>query len=249
MLRIDSDEQVDEKADFGAVWNEPEYKPTASTLERSHYRAGRGFDLVAGAASALLVVGLIASLAWIRMSVPAHSRQEVVLLNLTPTPPAPTRAKPTEKPKIVKSQPIVAPLPTVAVSHPTPVATATPVQAPPTVAAPPAPVSAPVNVPAPPSVSGPADGGDLSSKMISAKPPTYPLESRRLHEEGTVVLTVLLNTDGRVVDISIAQGSGSERLDRAALGAVKSWRWAPVIRNGAPAMVQGRVKIPFVLKH
>ncbi|WP_252217111.1 energy transducer TonB, partial [Clostridium sp. CMCC3677] len=76
----------------------------------------------------------------------------------------------------------------------------------------------------------PTEGGDLSSKMISAKPPSYPLESRRLHEEGTVVLAVLLSAEGQVAGISIAQSSGSDRLDQAALAAVRKWRWAPVFR-------------------
>ncbi len=85
--------------------------------------------------------------------------------------------------------------------------------------------------------------------MIVAKPPTYPIDSRRRHEEGTVVLSVLVATDGSVSEISVAQSSGSSLLDQAALGAVRKWRWAPLLRGGDPVMVRGEVKIPFVLKH
>jgi TonB family protein len=47
--------------------------------------------------------------------------------------------------------------------------------------------------------------------------PTYPLESRRLREEGTVVLNLLLGTSGRVEEIAVSASSGSPRLDKAAL--------------------------------
>jgi len=79
-------------------------------------------------------------------------------------------------------------------------------------------------------------------------PPSYPVECRRRKEQGTVFLAVVLATDGTVANVSIARSSGSERLDKAALQAVRKWRWSPTIRNGAPVMVQGTVDIPFILK-
>jgi protein TonB len=79
--------------------------------------------------------------------------------------------------------------------------------------------------------------------------PTYPLESRRLREEGTVVLNLLLGTSGRVEEIAVSASSGSPRLDKAALDAVRKWRWAPVMRGGEPVMVRGTVKIPFAIRH
>jgi periplasmic protein TonB len=100
--------------------------------------------------------------------------------------------------------------------------------------------------PAPP--PGPVSDGDLDSKMISATPPRYPEMSRRLHEQGTVYLSVLVGTDGTVADISVSRSSGSARLDKAALEAVRRWRWAPLMRNGAAVMVRGVVDIPFVLQ-
>ena len=53
--------------------------------------------------------------------------------------------------------------------------------------------------------------------MISATPPRYPEMSRRLHEQGTVYLSVLVGTDGAVSEISVSRSSGSARLDKAAL--------------------------------
>lgn len=89
--------------------------------------------------------------------------------------------------------------------------------------------------------------GDLASSMISATPPRYPAESRRRREQGVVVLAVVLGLDGTVADISVSESSGHDRLDRAALSAVRHWRWSPTERGGTPVMVRGLVEIPFVL--
>lgn len=89
--------------------------------------------------------------------------------------------------------------------------------------------------------------GNLASGMIAATPPRYPVEARRKREEGVVVLLILLGIDGTVAEISIARSSGHDRLDRAALSAVRQWRWRPTERGGVPVMVRGVVEIPFVL--
>jgi len=99
-----------------------------------------------------------------------------------------------------------------------------------------------------PAPGGPEKAGDLSAKMTSARPPRYPVDSRRAREEGTVVLSVLLAIDGRVSDIAVARSSGFPRLDRAALDAVRDWRWSPMMREGTPVMVRGMVTIPFILQ-
>jgi protein TonB len=101
---------------------------------------------------------------------------------------------------------------------------------------------------APPAPTGPMSVDDLSSKMISAPPPRYPVESRRRKEQGTVFLSVLVGLDGSVTEIGISRSSGSARLDKAALEAVRRWRWSPTMRAGAAVMVRGIVDIPFVLQ-
>jgi protein TonB len=129
-------------------------------------------------------------------------------------------------------------------TSPEPVPVSTPA---PTVAVapgPPAPVVAPPS-PAPPSI---VQGGDLGTQMVAGKPPRYPVESRRKHEQGTVVLTITLALDGGVESISVSRSSGSPRLDDAARDAVKGWRWKPTIRGGQPVRVKGIVEIPFILR-
>ncbi|WP_340316801.1 energy transducer TonB [Rhizorhabdus argentea] len=133
-----------------------------------------------------------------------------------------------------------------------------PVTAPPqviqTVAPPPPPVMVTV-APTPPKPvpvvqpsAGPMTVGDLEARMIEGKPPRYPMESRRKREQGTVLLRLLIGTDGGVEQVSIAQSSGFDRLDQAALQAARGWRWQPMIRDGAPVAVRGVMPIPFVLK-
>jgi len=94
----------------------------------------------------------------------------------------------------------------------------------------------------------PVASADLAARLIAFAAPTYPVESRRQREQGTVTLSLLLDTEGRVADIAIARSSGFARLDHAALDAVKHWRWAPLMVQGMPAKVRGEVRIPFVLK-
>jgi periplasmic protein TonB len=48
--------------------------------------------------------------------------------------------------------------------------------------------------------------------------------------------------------VSVARSSGFDRLDKAALDAVRRWRWSPTLRDGAPVSVRGTVDIPFVLQ-
>ena len=73
--------------------------------------------------------------------------------------------------------------------------------------------------------------------------------SKRLGEEGTVVLLLTVSGEGRVTEAKIDQSSGFERLDEAASKeAVRSWRFLPGTRNGKPETMQFRLKVTFSLK-
>jgi periplasmic protein TonB len=63
--------------------------------------------------------------------------------------------------------------------------------------------------------------------------PDYPPVSRRLGEEGTVVIDVLVDPAGRAVDAKILQSSGFPRLDQAAIAGVKAnYRFVPGTLDG-----------------
>ncbi len=56
--------------------------------------------------------------------------------------------------------------------------------------------------------------------------------SLRLGEQGTVVLTVMVKSDGSASDVEVKSSSGFARLDRAAADAVKTWRYNPATVDG-----------------
>lgn len=78
--------------------------------------------------------------------------------------------------------------------------------------------------------------------------PAYPPVSRRLGEQGQVMLRVLVDSNGLPEKIEVQLASGFERLDRAAIDTVAQWRFVPA-RQGDTA-IPGWVLIPikFALK-
>lgn len=69
---------------------------------------------------------------------------------------------------------------------------------------------------------------------LNNPPPPYPSLSRRLHEEGRVVLDVYILADGSVGETRLRRSSGHPRLDEAALDAVRRWRYVPARRGDEP---------------
>ena len=64
--------------------------------------------------------------------------------------------------------------------------------------------------------------------------PQYPTMSRRLGEQGKVLLDVQILANGTVGEIKIKHSSGYKRLDDAALQAVKQWQFVPAKRGNQP---------------
>lgn len=219
----------------------------------SRYGESRRPNLAAMLGATAIVGGMIASmlaLNIVKAHRETHKRLVVADLQQLKPPPPPQPPKPQPQPEKVTVQPVspvVAPPPPIVLTS-----------APVTISTSPEPPVVQVAVPGPPAPQtqsvavAPAprieNAGDLSSKMISAEPPRYPVESRRKHEQGTVVLMVILGTDGAVANISVSKSSGFDRLDKAALSSVRRWKWSPTKRDGAAVMVRGLVEIPFVLQ-
>ncbi|MEE8283537.1 MAG: TonB family protein [Alphaproteobacteria bacterium] len=76
--------------------------------------------------------------------------------------------------------------------------------------------------------------------------PQYPWISRRRGEQGRVVLEVAVAADGRAKEVRVKRSSGSARLDRAALAAVRAWRFKPALSYGRA--VAGRIDVPIVFR-
>ena len=84
-----------------------------------------------------------------------------------------------------------------------------------------------------------------SVEYVRAAPPVYPKESQRRREHGTVVLRVLVDTDGRPAQIRVERSSGFERLDSAAREAVAKFLFRPYEVNGIAQPAQVLIPIGF----
>ena len=78
--------------------------------------------------------------------------------------------------------------------------------------------------------------------------PTYPIQSRRLGEQGKVVVRVLVGPDGAPQQAQVHQTSGHDRLDQTARATALTWRYVPGTRAGAPEAMWLDVPIQFVLE-
>lgn len=104
-----------------------------------------------------------------------------------------------------------------------------------------------------PSVSGPSasNPGFLPAKPIRHlnRFPPYPRDSVQRREEGTVLVKLTINADGRVNEVLVVQSSGSARLDKTTTSWIKSrWRYLPATLNGQPTVSTTTLKVVFVLK-
>lgn len=209
----------------------------------SRYRAPRArwasLAVIAGLhVVAIATLDLVGVLPVRRLS----SELKVIELSAEAMPPPPV-VQPKEKPPVELPKLATEPAPASAVVQASPpVAVAPPANA--IVAAPTAVPTAPLPAPAP---QAPAHVSDLDARAVTIIPPKYPLESRRRREQGTVVIAITLDPEGKVATVSLTRSSGFERLDKAALEAVRRWRWSPTIRAGEAVSVRGIVEIPFEL--
>jgi len=77
--------------------------------------------------------------------------------------------------------------------------------------------------------------------------PRYPPQSRKLREQGLVVLRVLIDERGTACDVAIENSSGHERLDRAAREAIARAEFRPYIEDGVARRAMVLIPIEFSL--
>lgn len=191
-------------------------------------------------ASALLVLGvhllalMVISYAAIRPELPQPVQALAVRL-IQPEAPVPPRIEP-PKPRVPKTAPAkaLAPPPVLAAATSTS-------SAPSFVVAPqPEPVAAPlISPPAP----APIVAARFDADYLQNPRPAYPPMSRRLGEQGKVVLRVRVSSQGSPLSVEIKESSGFPRLDEAARNAVERWRFVPA-RQGAEA-IEASVLVPL----
>jgi periplasmic protein TonB len=77
--------------------------------------------------------------------------------------------------------------------------------------------------------------------------PVYPPASRRLDEHGAVRLKVLVDERGRPREVQIAKSSGFDRLDQAAVSAVRRWQFSPAMQESRAITAWTQVNVVFQL--
>jgi TonB family protein len=87
-------------------------------------------------------------------------------------------------------------------------------------------------------------GGNVAkAALITRVEPIYPEEARAGHREGDVLVHVVLATDGTVKELDLVKGDPV--LAKAALEAVKQWRYRPTLLNGKAVEVDSTILVQF----
>lgn len=165
-----------------------------------------------------------------------------LIVDLLPAPQfeAPPEAKPlpVARPEPVKRKPVPVP------KEPAPVLETTASEAP----AEDAPLAPPqIAEPAPPAPAAAAiSQARFDADYLRNPPPPYPPLSRRMGEEGKVILRVSVNAQGTADSVEVRTSSGSSRLDDSALRTVRTWRFIPAKRGDVA--VHSFVLVPIIFK-
>jgi protein TonB len=78
--------------------------------------------------------------------------------------------------------------------------------------------------------------GVMAGLMIRRVDPVYPAEAKKKHVSGDVLLKILINKQGHVVDAVIVKGD--PLLANAAVNAVKQWLFQQYLVDGEPIEVE-----------
>ena len=90
-------------------------------------------------------------------------------------------------------------------------------------------------------------GGGVSAPMlIHKREPEYTEEARKAQYQGTVLLYVEIDPNGKATNIKVQRSLGLG-LDEKAVEAVKQWKFKPGQKDGRPVTVQATIEMNFRL--
>lgn len=90
--------------------------------------------------------------------------------------------------------------------------------------------------------------GVTRPKILQHVQPVYPLSARQNRMQGTVVISVTVDSNGNVREPYVTQSAGPV-LDTAALQAVRQWKYQPLTVNGAGIPLDTNVSVVFALRN
>jgi protein TonB len=232
-----------------------------SMVNHPQWETRGGANRAAGVGVTVLLHGLvIAGLLYYQPTRSALEEAMPIMVNLiTPTLektqqlPQPLPVKPRVQrhvapPAQVVPPPATTPAPSPPALAPSPPAVAVAPAA--TASAPAAPASVPAAelAPSPPPVPVAVVPPNFSADYLDNPPPAYPSISRRMGEQGKVVLRVLVSAKGAPDKVELKSSSGSNRLDDTAVETVRHWRFVPARQGEEPVAAWVLVPITFTLK-
>ena len=89
-------------------------------------------------------------------------------------------------------------------------------------------------------------GGVSAPKPMYAPDPEYSEEARKAKYQGTVVLNLIVGSDGVPRDIKVARSVGLG-LDEKAIETVKTWKFDPGTKDGKPVATYATIEVAFHL--
>lgn len=88
--------------------------------------------------------------------------------------------------------------------------------------------------------------GVTAPRPISHNEPKYSEKARKKKIQGTVMLSLVVDTNGEPADITVLLPLG-DGLDENAVEAVRTWRFQPGTKDGQPVRVQATIEVNFRL--
>jgi len=88
--------------------------------------------------------------------------------------------------------------------------------------------------------------GVSAPQLIDKREPEYSEEARQSKMQGSEVLSLVVDTDGRPVDIQVL-GSAGMGFDEKAIEAILQWRFRPGMKDGKPVPVRSQIEVNFRL--
>jgi protein TonB len=166
----------------------------------------------------------------------------VEAVSLSPIAPEPVQARPAPpKPNVVRQQTTPTPRPVLAMA-PEP-------DSPPATYAVPAVIAAPPATPvanAAPAAPIAVTAARFDVAYLGNPEAKYPALSRRMGEEGKVLLKVRVSAEGLPTAVDLEKSSNFVRLDEAARSAVTRWRFVPAKRGNEA--IEASVIVPIVFR-
>ncbi|MGA9899088.1 MAG: TonB family protein [Terriglobales bacterium] len=81
--------------------------------------------------------------------------------------------------------------------------------------------------------------------LINKVAPVYPLQAMKAQKQGSVQLLATISKDGDITNVKLL--NGDDLLARAAIDAVKQWKYKPYLLDGQPMEIQTQITVNFTL--